>query len=77
MRNKVKEQEIKWPKGKWPEHLEINVQDYERNWLDSTENGHELRIVRTDGSTIRINMEWAPGKNPRIYSYSKPKNQLV
>ena len=57
MRNKIKEQEIKWPKDKWPEHLEINVQDYERNWLDSTENGHELRIVRTDGSTIRINME--------------------
>jgi len=71
MRKKIKEQKISWPEGKWPKHMVIDIDGYERNWMDSTQEGHQMRVVRQDGSTIEINMKWPKGYNPRLYSIDR------
>ena len=48
----------------------ININDYERYWDNSTPNGHQIRILKQDGSTLTINMEWPKGKNPRTGVYT-------
>ena len=52
------------------DHQVININDYERYWDNSTPNGHQIRILKQDGSTLTINMEWPKGKNPRIKPYT-------
>ena len=56
-----------------PKHEVININDYERYWDNSTPNGHQIRILKQDGSTIEINLEWPPGKNPRDGAYTTRK----
>jgi hypothetical protein len=56
---------------KEPKHEVININNYERYWDDSTPNGHQIRIVKTDNSTIEINLEWPKGRNPRMHSLTK------
>ena len=53
-----------------PKHEVININDYERYWDNSTPNGHQIRILKQDGSTLTINMEWPKGQNPRIKPYT-------
>ena len=52
------------------DHQVININDYERYWDNSTPNGHQIRILKQDGSTIEINLEWPEGKNPRDGAYT-------
>ncbi len=52
------------------DHQVININDYERYWDNSTPNGHQIRILKQDGSTLTINMEWPSGKNPRTGVYT-------
>ena len=53
-----------------PNHEVININDYERYWDNSTPNGHQIRILKQDGSTLEINLEWPEGKNPRDGAYT-------
>jgi hypothetical protein len=50
----------------------ITIKNYERYWDESTPKGHQIRIAKTDGSKLIINLEWPKGHNPR----KKPTNRL-
>ena len=49
----------------------INIDNYERYWDNSTPNGHQIRILKQDNSTLTINMEWPKGYNPRLREVKK------
>ena len=53
-------------KSKKKKHQVINIDNYERYWDNSTPNGHQIRIVCQDDSTLHINLNWPKGYNPRI-----------
>ena len=63
----IKESTHSWTAGNHPAHETIVVEGYERYWSNSTKTGHEIDIVRQDGSTISIKMKWPKGYNPRLY----------
>lgn len=44
----------------------IEVKNYERYWLESKKDGHQLRIVKQNGDTIQVNMRWPKGYYPRL-----------
>ena len=49
----------------------ITINNYERYWDNSTPNGHQIRILKQDNSTLTINMEWPKGYNPRLREVKK------
>ena len=49
----------------------INIDNYERYWDNSTPNGHQIRILKQDNSTLTINLEWPKGYNPRLREVKK------
>jgi hypothetical protein len=49
----------------------INIDNYERFWDNSTPNGHQIRILKQDNSTLTINLEWPKGYNPRLREVKK------
>jgi len=49
----------------------IDIDNYERYWDNSTPNGHQIRILKKDNSTLTINMEWPKGQNPRLREVKK------
>ena len=49
-----------------PKDEVLNINNYVRYWDESTPNGHQIRIAKTDGSKLTINLEWPKGHNPRI-----------
>ena len=49
----------------------IDIDNYERYWDNSTPNGHQIRILKQDNSTLTINLEWPKGKNPRLREVKK------
>jgi hypothetical protein len=66
------------PNTKMFDHLEdesknevIDINNYERYWDNSTPNGHQIRILKQDNSTLTINMEWPKGYNPRLREVKK------
>ena len=67
MKKKIAESTHSWTAGNWPKHEEIIVEGYERYWSASTKTGHEIDIVRQDGSTIHIKMKWPKGYYPRSH----------
>ena len=71
MRKKIAESTHSWTAGNWPKHETIVVEGYERYWSNSTRTGHEIDIVRQDGSTIHIKMKWPKGYNPRLYTVNR------
>ena len=61
-----------WPSSKSESKDEvININNYVRYWDESTSNGHQIRIAKTDGSKLTINLEWPKGQNPRMHSLTK------
>jgi hypothetical protein len=58
-----------------PKDEVININNYERYWDNSTPNGHQIRILKKDNSTLTINMEWPKDENPRlrkdVYDWAK------
>ncbi len=56
---------------KEPKDEVININNYERYWDNSTPNGHQIRILKKDNSTLTINMEWPKGQNPRLREVKK------
>ena len=49
----------------------IDIDNYERYWDNSTPNGHQIRILKQDNSTLTINLEWPKGYNPRLREVKK------
>ena len=49
----------------------IDINNYERYWDNSTPNGHQIRILKQDNSTLTINLEWPKGYNPRLREVKK------
>ena len=60
-----------------PKDEVININNYERYWDNSTPNGHQIRILKKDNSTLTINMEWPKDENPRlrkdVYDWAKKR----
>ena len=54
-----------------PKKEVINIDNYERYWDNSTPNGHQIRILKQDNSTLTINLEWPKGYNPRLREVKK------
>ena len=54
-------------KSKKKKHQVINIDNYERYWDNSTPNGHQIRIVCQDDSTLTLNLNWPKGYNPRLH----------
>ena len=67
MKKKITESTHSWTAGNHPTHEKIVVEGYERYWSKSTKTGHEIDIVRQDGSTINIKMKWPKGYYPRLH----------
>ena len=44
----------------------IVVNNYIRYWNNSTDNGHYISILKTDGSHINIKLRWPKGENRLI-----------
>ena len=59
------------PEEDEPKKEVINIDNYERYWDNSTPNGHQIRILKQDNSTLTINMEWPKGYNPRLREVKK------
>ena len=49
----------------------IDINNYERYWDNSTPNGHQIRILKKDNSTLTINLNWPKGFNPRLREVKK------
>jgi hypothetical protein len=49
----------------------IDIDNYERYWDNSTPNGHQIRILKKDNSTLTINMECPKCQNPRLREVKK------
>ena len=54
-----------------PKDEVIDIDNYERYWDNSTPNGHQIRILKQDNSTLTINLEWPKGYNPRLREVKK------
>ena len=59
------------PEEDKPKKEVINIDNYERYWDNSTPNGHQIRILKQDNSTLTINLEWPKGYNPRLREVKK------
>jgi len=41
----------------------IKINNYVRYWDNSEPNGHDIQILKADGSLLRIEMRWPKGEN--------------
>tara|TARA_B100000902_G_scaffold274415_1_gene260272 strand:- start:414 stop:617 length:204 start_codon:yes stop_codon:yes gene_type:complete len=41
----------------------IKINNYVRYWDRSETNGHNIEILKTDGSLLKIEMRWPKGEN--------------
>ena len=60
-------------KSKKLKHQVINLNNYERYWDNSTPNGHQIRILNKDDSTLTINCNWPKGTNPRLHDIDEER----
>ena len=41
----------------------IKINNYVRYWDNSEPNGHDIQILKADGSLLKIEMRWPKGEN--------------
>jgi putative heme iron utilization protein len=57
--------------NKKPKHTVIDIENYERYWSNSTNQGHQIKVVCKNDNTYEFNFKWPKGFYPRRYNIEK------